>query len=251
MTPVTMTCLNCSEESTPNARYCQNCGNPVGANSILFKEESIERRLIENDITERVAGRLIKWATWLGSCVAALVTITAALLAFFSLNLKDQVESVKSTAAVTKKDIISEAESVKKQYSQINSDLEHYRQVNTSINRLQKDLKTVRGQIDNWYKALETEIFTSSESGKVKFRALSPSEKKTSVVFAGTDWGFMAEVTLRKKPIPASVKVTRYNLLLAPNELTIDGYRVSFLTPSDKFERPNGGPISVQYHPEP
>jgi uncharacterized protein with FMN-binding domain len=111
----------------------------------------------------------------------------------------------------------------------------------------------VRGQINNWYSSLETEIFDESQTNRVKFTPLSAEEKKKIGDFEGTGQGFMAEVVLRKRPIPASVRITRFNLVIHPNDREINGSHVSFVTPNDKLARRSGegSPIIVQYHAAP
>jgi uncharacterized protein (UPF0335 family) len=246
-------CPICKSLIAVGGKYCSQCGSPADSQSPLLDAFSRDRRAIENDITERVAERIIKWAKWIVGVFIVFAGLVAAVVGFLGFNLRtslqQEVKQVRGIALNARKEITQDSQELKRQYQQIDMDINHYKDVNASINRLQKDLSTIHGQIDSWYKNLETETFDSVASGRVKFRKLTSEERERLKAYErDADDGFIADVGLRKPPIPASVRVSRFSLYIIPPDVTVKGSHIYFVTPSEKLDRPEGSPITVQYH---
>jgi hypothetical protein len=96
-------------------------------------------------------------------------------------------------------------------------------------------------------------VFDSFSADRVKFIPFTPDQKKELRSRSAALPFFTAVVTLKRAPIPASVRITRYYLSIPPSEIKVAGRQVSFGTPSDKLDfttgGPDGAPIYVQYHP--
>jgi uncharacterized protein YoxC len=267
---MTERCNQCGAEVPPEFAFCGKCGTKLGTQTPPFSKDSRERRLLENEIAEAVADRLIKWGKFLGGIFLGAFAVLGLSLAFWGVtsistlkkNLEGLVAEVTSKAEDLKKQVdsaTSEVADLRKQYKELAGDLDHYRQVNRQIERLQKDLQTINGQITNWYDLLESEVFDALSADRVHFVALSIEEKKALLAANGLNGTgdeplFRAVMALKKAPIPASVRITRYNLSIDPKDIKVDGRQVSFTTRSDKFgigttKEEGGPPIYVQYHP--
>ena len=266
-------CSQCGQELPAGFGFCGACGAKLDT-ALLFSKDSRERRLLENDVAEAVVDRLVKWGKIAGGFVLASLAIAGLSLGVWGISslkdLKTDLEGIsaqtKAEAQGLKKQVESASSDVadlSKQSKALNGDLDHYRQVNRAIQHLQKDFQTINGQIANWYGLLETEVFDASSADRVRFIPLTLDQKKAAFASGGSTRRaelpfFTAVLTLKKTPIPASVRITRYNLSIPPADIKVAGRQVSFGTPSDKFsfdpadpaahDAP-GSPIYVQYHP--
>jgi predicted nucleic acid-binding Zn ribbon protein len=266
-------CSQCGHAAPTGVVFCGMCGAKLDGTVPLLSKDSNERRMLEIEIAEVVVDRLVKWGKLLGGRLIAACAIAGLGIGFWGFKSLSDVKTelveisaqTKSEALRLKKEVdsaSSEVSDLNKQYGALNGDLERYRLVNHTIERLQKDLQTVNGQIASWYGSLETELFDSSSAGSVHFIPMTAAER---TAFFSSHGGnnedprtfFTAVVTLKKTPIPASVKIIRYNLEIPSTDIKVAGRQVSFVTPSDKFDATTdnngqrGAPIYVQYHPVP
>ena len=194
--------------------YCGKCGARLGTAPLLSRE-SRERSLLENDIAGTVADSLIKWAKLAGGIWLAAATVTLLSISIWGYG---SLSGIKTNLERIARETNARAESIKTQvnsasstvagldqrYKELSGDLDHYREVNRSIERLQNDLRTVNGQIASWYESLQSEVIDSSASGRVKFTPLTPDEinklkSKYPAPGAISDTLFRADITLKKR----------------------------------------------------
>jgi hypothetical protein len=84
--PQATRCSQCSEEIPAGFEFCGKCGAKLGTAPLLSKG-SRERSLLENDIAEAVADRLIKLGKTAGAFFLAAVSILALSLGIWGLEL--------------------------------------------------------------------------------------------------------------------------------------------------------------------
>jgi hypothetical protein len=254
-------CGQCGEDVPAGFGFCGKCGTKLGTPVPLYAKDSRERKSLENDLSEAVVDRLVKWGKVVVSLFLAAFGIAGLSIVIWGItSISDAKKSLETTIQTIKADAVkiktqadaasAQSEELNKKYTALNANIERYRQVNQQIENLQKDLKTVHGQIENWYKSLETEIFDAhTSSDRVKFVPVTEEEEK-----AYGKSMFRVTITLKRVPIPASVHIIRRNLEISPNELKIEGRQVTFITfakfgdVSATSGDPNGAPISVQCH---
>jgi hypothetical protein len=177
-------CSQCGQEVPAGFGFCGACGAKLDT-ALLFSKDSRERRLLENDIAEAVADRLVKWGKIAGGFVLASFAIVGLSFGIWGIRSLKDLEGMsaqtRAEAQGLKKQVESASSDVadlSKEYKALNGDLDHYRQVNRAIERLQKDLQTINGQIANWYGLLETEVFDASSADRVRFTPLTLDQKK-------------------------------------------------------------------------
>ena len=253
-----MACANCGQENPADNSYCGKCGARVGATlEDTIADRNKTRAVIEVEIFQAVTNRLGTLAKWLAIPSAILIAgfgwvigkgewdlHTVVRSATIELNgsvhdaqtnIRQSVESTTGTLGQLKR----QSADLYHQYEGLQSNLNRYTAVNKRIEQLQTQLSTIQGQIKNWYKTMETEIFNSPGSN-VRFSPWS----------AQPDFppSYKVELTLKKVPIPESLRIVRHALTVAPNVITVDGRQVSFRTYIDQFPTVDDA-IVVQYHP--
>ena len=129
---------------------------------------------------------------------------------------------------------------LKTQYEGIESNLRDYQLVNQRIAKLQIDLQTIQGQVDQWYGAMIVEVFDAKNWNPLRFTKAPKTET--------TPEHWVVEISLKRKPIPASLRISRASLSVQTNLVTVLGNKVSFVTFDDKQDS-TLDTISVQYHP--
>lgn len=76
-----MDCTECKTANPDANRFCGKCGAELGRSLEGTARKAFrDRKVIETEITESVAGRLMKWGTWLASIIAVVVALFAVLL---------------------------------------------------------------------------------------------------------------------------------------------------------------------------
>ncbi len=250
-------CGQCGEDVPAGFGFCGKCGTKLGIPVPLYAKDSRERKSLENDIAEAVADRLLKWGTIVVSAFVAafgIAGLSLTIWGFTSISdakktLETAIQKTNSDAERIKKQAdaaLLQSEELNKKYAALNADIERYRQVNRKIELLQSDLQTINGQIATWYKSLENEVFDAHSSpDRVKFVPLTKEEEKTK----GRS-GFIVTITLKRAPIPASLRIIRSSYTVAPDDVKIQGKQISFET-FGTFEHtsdPSGFPIFVYYH---
>jgi hypothetical protein len=165
-----MDCIECKATNPEGNRFCGQCGTELGR---IF-EETIRRRglsdrqVIEVEIAESVAGRLIKWGGWLASIVTVIVVLFGLLLGKSYWDVREAVHAAKaeieSSVREGKKDIGAVRQStavlneevkgiqqttigLDTQLKHVQSDLGRYEKVNVDIGKLQRQLNAVQGEV--------------------------------------------------------------------------------------------------------
>src|ERR1035438_10220555 len=241
-----MLCPSCGQDVPDGNSFCGKCGAHVGQTVEETAGERIKtRKVIEVEIFEAVLERVGRYVKWLGILFAILTGVLIFVFGKASFDIHSAVESGKGELAQSIQGAKSQIQPVvdsarrdlnslqtglagtKQQYEQVQTDLNRYRQVNQRIEQLQRQLATVQGQIQNWYNAMETEVFDERKPS-VRFTASPPTPNNLTP--------YVCELTLKKAPIPASLHITRGALVVSVNFIKVDGRKVTFGTVSDKIQ---------------
>lgn len=151
-----MDCIECKAANPDDNRYCGECGAELGRtlDETVRKRNFRDRQATEIEITEAVAERLSKWAKWLAVATGVPIALFAVLLGWtfrdFSGALNAAKAEVSKTAKETKDDIGRTKQDVAvldEQVKQSKSDVQKYQRVNQEIDKLQKKLLDVQGQV--------------------------------------------------------------------------------------------------------
>jgi hypothetical protein len=147
-----MDCIECGTTNPDGNLFCGRCGAELGLSVLETVKKGLrDRQAIEMEITESVVARLMKWTGWLGSITAILVVL---VLGGSYLNVRKVVNTGKSeiVAAVqqgkTEIDVARQTiTGLKEQVTELQSDVNRYKQVNSEIGKLQSQLMKVQGQV--------------------------------------------------------------------------------------------------------
>jgi|SRR5579872_7499641 len=254
-----MNCASCGQDIAEGNAFCGKCGAHAGQTVEETAGERIKtRRVVEVEIFDAVLERVGKWMKWLGIPLAVLAGVMVFIFGKAFFDVRSTVESARTELAQTvqqaksqieplvvssKKDLTllqTQLSDTKHQYGQVQADLTHYRQVNQRIEQLQRQLATVQGQIENWYNAMETEVF-DAPSPTIRFIAGPKTSSNPN------ETPFTCELTLKKTPIPASLRIIRRALIVSANLIKVEGKKVSFVTYTDSLVDP-ADTVVVQYH---
>jgi hypothetical protein len=151
-----MHCIECTTTNPDTNHFCGECGAELGhtLSETLRKKGLRDRHMIEMEITESVATRLMKWAGWTRNTVGVIVALFALLLGWSYLDVRKAVQAAKAeidTAAVEAKSDINAVRQtttgLKSEVVQLQSDIDSYKQVNVSIATVQKELTDVKTDV--------------------------------------------------------------------------------------------------------
>ncbi|MGA8668627.1 MAG: hypothetical protein WB679_02055, partial [Terracidiphilus sp.] len=152
-----MNCPLCVGANSKTALYCEHCGEPltVAAAAARREKERREKQTRENELTEAVATRLMKWAKIFLFVTAIPIALLLIVIgkATFS-DIPKSVEAAKAEINASKASALSNIAAIQMQLTPIQnrvtliqSDLTQYQQVNSEIGKLQSSLKQVQGDI--------------------------------------------------------------------------------------------------------
>lgn len=151
-----MDCIDCKATNPDGNHYCGQCGAELGRSleETVRKKGFRDRQATEMEITESVAGRLIKWASWLGSIVALILVFFGLVIGKSYWDVWTAVEKGKTEIETSvqegKKDIDELRQTttgLKDQAKQLQSDIDRYNQLNIEIAKLQKQFNEAEGKI--------------------------------------------------------------------------------------------------------
>jgi hypothetical protein len=73
-----MLCTECKAENPEGKKYCGDCGTLLGKTLEATAIGNLrDRHVLENEMTEAVFERLLKWAKWLGIATASTAPLHA------------------------------------------------------------------------------------------------------------------------------------------------------------------------------
>jgi len=133
-----MECTDCKATNPEGNRFCGQCGAKLGQSSeeTVGKKGVRDRHVTEMELTEAVAGRLMKWAGWLGKIAAVIVILFGVLLGKSYFDVREAVQKGKAEIAFVILEGTKEVELVKKgvkevgdKTAELDSDIAQYRKV--------------------------------------------------------------------------------------------------------------------------
>jgi hypothetical protein len=162
-----MDCIECKVPNPDDNRYCGKCGAELGRtlDETIRKKNFRDRQATEMEITDAVAGRLMRWGGWLSTVAALILAAFGIALGLVYHDMRATMDAAKAqiARAVTDgknnldtavsgamKDIGNVKEktgALAKDVEQIQSDTKKYGQVNDSISKLQQQITSVKGQV--------------------------------------------------------------------------------------------------------
>jgi hypothetical protein len=181
-----MTCPACAAQNSAHSLYCSQCAEPLTAFAISRqkKKELRDKKTREYELTEDVAGRLLKWSKLLGSVLTILALIFSILLGKAYLDLQKGIDTGKTAIANAVKDgnnqiststaeARAEIEIAQKELPSINTDIQQlkldvskYKAVNNQIEKLQSDFLHLQTNIiDLGNKTLRVGTIESTGTG--------------------------------------------------------------------------------------
>jgi hypothetical protein len=170
-----MNCIECKAANPDGNRFCGQCGAELGRTleDTVRRKGVRDRRAIEIEITESVVSRLMKWARWLGGITAVIVALFGLLLGKSYYDIRTAVGTGKSEISSAVQQGKTEIDTVrqtitglKEQVAEVQQDTNRYKQVNTDIEKLQKQLMAVQNQIiDFGRRGLRANSFEATAPG--------------------------------------------------------------------------------------
>jgi gas vesicle protein len=151
-----MNCIECKATNPDTSRYCGHCGAELGRtlDETIRKKGFRDRQATEMEITTSVVGRLMTWLTWLGSIATVIVALFGLLIGWSYRDVRTAVASGKTQIDAAVREGVNiinaekqTAEKLNDQLEQLKSNVDQYSQVNKSIEKLQKEIIAVQGQI--------------------------------------------------------------------------------------------------------
>jgi hypothetical protein len=184
-----MNCIECKTANPDGNSYCGKCGAELGRtlDETVRKKNFRDRQATEIEITEAVAERLSRWAKWLAVATGVPITLFAVLLGWTFHDIRHSVEQAKAEMAKAidgaRKDIAiirKQVESVQvdatalgEGVKQSKTDVQKYQLVNKEIERLQKQILEVKGQVVDLgkvdLKVHKLEVLGSGEANSISW----------------------------------------------------------------------------------
>ena len=164
--------------------FCSQCGAELGRSlEETARRNFRDRQVVEFEITQAVAERLMKWASWLGTIIAVIVALFALLIGKGYMDVRatvqegrtdianavqDAKKNIEPAVASARSDLVDfqqKAASIKGELAQLQSDIGRYKEVNKSIADLQQHLTAVQGQVLDLSNR-DLKVHTISTSGR-------------------------------------------------------------------------------------
>lgn len=242
-------CSQCGEAVPAPFGFCGMCGAKLGTTPLLSKDTR-ERKLLEYDIGEAVADRLIKWGKLFGGLVAGALAILALSFGFWGVSsisdlkkkIDSQIEQIdgRAKAAISQIGSAEEhARSIVETSKGVEQDLDNARRVVAQVQKLRTDVDALQTQVEGFYRTQIRELFGGHQNeGR----------------YSGTPDTWV--VTLQKQPIPASLRVRCGALELYPENYRLAGKKLTVkcgedltptASPANQFS--DQAFIEVLYHP--
>lgn len=163
-----MVCVECKVPNPDENKYCGQCGALVGHTlaETIRREDLRGRGTIETEITEAVFERLVKWSKWLFSVLGIILALFGVLLGWkytdfrHSVNaVQDQIQQSVNTGQQQIQQSVTSAEQeidkaraptagMKQEVDELQTQIQHYKEVNQKIAGLQEDFKNLNDVID-------------------------------------------------------------------------------------------------------
>jgi hypothetical protein len=150
-----MDCIECKAKNPDENHFCGRCGAKLGRSlAETVQKEFRDRQAIEVEITESVIGRLMKWATWLGSIATLFVALFLFMLHLYYRDVGTAVEAGKNQINTAVQQGRSEIDAVRKnisglsqQATELTADFAGYKKMDNDIGRLRQQVTNVQSQI--------------------------------------------------------------------------------------------------------
>jgi hypothetical protein len=150
-----MNCNECRATNPEESRYCNQCGTVLGRSLEETVQKKLrDRKVIESEITESVAKRLMTWAGWVRNTIGIVVALFAILIGLSYLDFRKDVRSAREQIGAEVTEVKKDIEAAKLETTGLHDDLKKarsevqgYEQTNAKIASLQKELLQVKGQV--------------------------------------------------------------------------------------------------------
>lgn len=148
-----MDCIECKAQNPDGARYCNQCGAELGLtiNATIRKRDLRDRRATETEIAEAIFERVLKWSKWAFTIIAiAVVSVFGLSYASFREAVKAGQQKIQDSVTKTTQDveaIRAPLPGLKKDVDDLETQIQHYREVNQRIDGLQKTLFKVQNDV--------------------------------------------------------------------------------------------------------
>lgn len=152
-----MDCIECKTTNSDENLFCGKCGAEIGRSlAETVRKGFRDRRVIETEITESVAERLVKWGRWIAVSLAIIVGLFGFLLGKSYYDITKAVgrgeteiskvvtegsKEISGAVSEAKKEVAStrtDTDEVGKGVRQLQGDIKKYQEVNQEMEKLQK-----------------------------------------------------------------------------------------------------------------
>lgn len=235
-----MSCKECGKTFSDEYGYCPHCGTEkhVTLAESMDNDKSDRRRLAELAISERVFKKTLVWFGILASPLLVAFGIVGFQLNNFLQNTKEQVD-IRTKAAIGQINKSEDyARSTIDTSKAVQKDLDDARQVVTQVRRLRADVNSLQSQVEGFYKTQIRELFGGHQNeGR----------------YSGNVGNWV--VSLKKQPIPASLRVRCGAIELYPENYQLAGSKITVkcgldLKPVVSSNLDDQDFIEVFYHPQ-
>lgn len=171
-----MNCFRCSSGNAEDQKFCGNCGAPLHLNEFLqeaiqasLKDRLRDQKVVESEIAETVANRLIGWGKILGVLIGIPLGILTVVLSFNLRDLSKIAEKARTevgseiTAATDQaKKLKTETQALQQQVDEAKPQLEHLGAIQADVNNklgvLQKNVEQELARINTKVDKVEEKI---------------------------------------------------------------------------------------------
>jgi hypothetical protein len=207
-----MSCKECGKTFSDEYGYCPYCGTekPMTLAESMDNEKSDRRRLAELAISERVFKKSLTWSGILASPLLIAFGIVGFQLNNFVQNTKEQVDARTKAAIGEIKSAEDYARSTIDTSKAVQKDLDGARNVVAQVRRLRSDVNSLQSQVEGFYRTQIRELFGGHQNEGHYSGAVGK-------------W----VVSLKKEPIPASLRVRCGAVELYPENYQLVGSKVT------------------------
>jgi hypothetical protein len=212
-------CIECQKINPDGNRFCGQCGAELGRSleETVRKRGFRDRQATEWEITESVAGRLMKWGTWLVSILVFLLTLFGLLLGWSYRDVwkavgtgKAQIETAVREGQTDIGKARQATSGLDEQVKQLQSDIHQYAELVSQVKSHSQDLQRVEAD----YKTLQVRVNELNRNVDLSITTARNTQRNLGAV--------TSVVAKSNSSIPLLSSMSRSGLL--PVMITISGF---------------------------